>query len=151
MVRDWLDPGEKFTTFFPLGLFCEFFGDTFCHMPNIKLALYMWKILFHVRLYTDMAICGDYFYVGSSVMNILHTPFEPLPFHCIAAGHLTNLNNLKVNYLVTELIDHGVCPIFSTVSGTVTSTISRQPQVFNFKLTENRILLCLPSLINYKK
>ena len=81
-----------------------------------------------------------------------------LSFHSIAPGHLTNLNDLKINNLVIELINYRVCPILSTLglghfrhSGTVTPTISRQPKVFKLKLAGNRILFCLPSLINNRK
>ena len=54
MVRDGLDPGKTFATFFLLFLFCQFFGDALCNVPNIKLVLHMWKIIFRVRPYTDM-------------------------------------------------------------------------------------------------
>ena len=87
-------------------------------------------------------------YYGSSIVNNLNRPFVTLSFHFIAAGHLTKLDDLKVNNLVTELINYGVRPMLSTVSWTVTSTISRQPEVFNLKLTENRNSFCLPSLIS---
>ena len=57
----------------------------------------------------------------------------------------------KHTNLVTELINYGVRPMLSTVSRTVTSTMSRQPEVFNLKLTENRNSFCLPSLISNRK
>ena len=96
---------------------------------------YLWQLLYDV----------------SSIVNNLNTPFVTLSFHCIAAGHLTKLDDLKVNNLVTELINYGVRPMLSTVSRTVTSTISRQPEVFNLKLTENRNSFFLPSLISNRK
>ena len=100
----------------------------------------------HIRTYLWQIL-----YDGSSVVNNLNTPFVTLSFHCIAAGYLTNLDDLKVNNLVTELSNYGVRPMLSTVSRTVTSTMSRQPEVFNLKLTENRNSSCLPSLISNRK
>ena len=60
MVRDGLDPGEKYATFFVLCLFCQCFGDALCNVPNIKLVLHMWKIIFLVRPYTDMYMAATF-------------------------------------------------------------------------------------------
>ena len=60
MVRDGLDPGEKYATFFVLCLFCQCFGDALCNVPNIKLVLHMWKIIFLVRPYTDMYMAANF-------------------------------------------------------------------------------------------
>ena len=60
MVRDGLDPGEKYATFFVLCLFCQFFGDALCNVPNIELVLHMWKIIFRVRPHTDMYMAATF-------------------------------------------------------------------------------------------
>lgn len=55
--------------------------------------------LFHNIKY--MYHVGNYYLHLINMQNPRHAPCKSFSFHSIAAGHLTNLNYLKVNYLVS--------------------------------------------------
>ena len=91
----------------------KFFLDIECNQRRLPLAFSVsfLEILFATYQTSNWCCkCGKFFFMSDRILtwrsvattfmlaplNILHAPFEPLPFHCVAAGHLTNLNNLKV-------------------------------------------------------
>ena len=82
--RYWVQPATP-----PLGLFCEFFGDTFCHIPNIELVLQMWKIFF----------MSDRILTWRSVA----TTFMLAPLSWIFSIHLLNPSLSIALLLVTSL------------------------------------------------
>ena len=82
---------------------------------------------------------------------VVHAALKALPFHGITIVHLTDLNNIKINYFICFLVNHSICAIFSIMARTVTATIPRKPQILIFEIYKNRILLLLSRLIYYRK
>lgn len=120
-------------------------------MPDIKVVIHIRIVSFHVGLNAYTAISYDNLYFRPHTLNMFHAPFKSFSFHSIAAGHFTNLNYLKINYLVSDLINHGVGAIFCTGPWAITMTIPREPQILALQIIEYSVLFLSPNFINYWK
>ena len=115
-------------------------------MSDIKFVIYIRVVSFHVRLDAYIAISCDNLYFCPPYPEYVY-----FSFHGIAAGHLTNLNYLKINYLVSDLIDHGVGAIICAVTWAITTTLPRKPQILALQVIEYSVLFLFPNFLNYWK
>ena len=71
MIGDGLDPWQEFSASLRFSLLCQLFCNSFRHMPNIKLMVYVGVFLSHGSCNLDMSVSCNLFDVQAFSLKLL--------------------------------------------------------------------------------